>query len=124
VTAIVAEEGAGRKEGLDLRAKDVASAAPTEPAAVAVLRLIRVTLANNVRSERERAGVSQLNLAEACGVERSTIRRIEKAEREPRISTLAAFSAALDVPLSSFLVGLSEQLVIAWEHAQDRGRYG
>jgi transcriptional regulator with XRE-family HTH domain len=67
---------------------------------------IRATLAENVRRERERAGLSQEALADACMVRRGTIARIEKAEREPRISTLVACSVALEVPLHVFLRGL------------------
>jgi transcriptional regulator with XRE-family HTH domain len=67
---------------------------------------IRAILADNVRRERERAGLSQEALADACLVRRGTIARIEKAEREPRVSTLVACSIALDVPLRVFLQGL------------------
>jgi DNA-binding XRE family transcriptional regulator len=75
---------------------------------VARARQIRHTLANNVRRERERAGLSQEALADACKLRRGAIARIEKAEREPRVSTLVACSIALDVPLRVFLQGLPE----------------
>lgn len=74
---------------------------------VAKARRIRAILAGNVRRERERAGLSQEALAHACRLGRGTIVRIEKAEREPRVSTLVACSIALDVPLGAFLEGLS-----------------
>ena len=76
--------------------------------AVGVPRRIRRTLAANVRRERERAGLSREAFADACDLGRGTIARIEKGEREPRVSTLVAFSVALDVPLSAFLDGLPE----------------
>jgi transcriptional regulator with XRE-family HTH domain len=71
-------------------------------------RHIRHTLADNVRRERERAGLSQEALADACELGRGAIARIEKAEREPRVSTLVACSIALNVPLRVFLQGLPE----------------
>jgi DNA-binding XRE family transcriptional regulator len=67
---------------------------------------IRHTLANNVRRERERAGLSQEALADACELRRGAIARIEKAEREPRVSTLVACSIAAikrNTPKSSYL---------------------
>lgn len=69
---------------------------------------IRHILADNVRRERERAGFSQEALANACQLRRGAIARIEKAEREPRVSTLVACSIALEVPLQAFLRGLPE----------------
>jgi len=69
---------------------------------------IRGTLAENVRRERERAGLSQEELADACLVRRSTISRIEKGAQEPRISTLVAFSMVLRVPFDALTEGLPE----------------
>jgi transcriptional regulator with XRE-family HTH domain len=73
---------------------------------VATARQIRDTLGGNLRRERERAGLSQQELADACRVGRGTIARIEKAEREPRVSTLVACSLALGVPLADLVGGL------------------
>lgn len=69
-------------------------------------RLIRKTLAENVRRQREDAGLSQEALAVVSEVRKSTISRIEKAEHEPRISTLFAFSMGLNVPFDAFMAGL------------------
>ena len=71
-------------------------------------RQIRETLASNVRRERERAEMSQYDLADATQKPRATIRRVEKAESEPRVSTLIAFSWAFGTPLATLLVGLPE----------------
>lgn len=76
------------------------------PPIVTTARLIRQALAANVRRERQRAGLSQHALAERSLVSRGTIMHVEKAEQEPRLSTLAAFSTALNIPLDRFLVGL------------------
>jgi transcriptional regulator with XRE-family HTH domain len=72
------------------------------------IRPIRRTLAENLRREREQAGFSQEALADVCLVRRSTISRVERAEHEPRISTLLAFSFALEVPLRALLEGLPQ----------------
>jgi transcriptional regulator with XRE-family HTH domain len=69
-------------------------------------QLIRKTLAENVRRQREDAGLSQEALAVVSEVRKSTISRIEKAEQEPRLSTLIAFSMALNVPFHAFMGGL------------------
>lgn len=81
---------------------------PSWSATVVRARQIRHTLANNVRRERERAGLSQEALADACELRRGAIARIEKAEREPRVSTLIACSMALDVPLCALLQDLPD----------------
>jgi transcriptional regulator with XRE-family HTH domain len=73
---------------------------------VARARLIRMKLAENVRHERERCGLSQERLAAASLVPRGTISRLERAEQEPRISTLLAIAIALQVPLGELLAGL------------------
>jgi DNA-binding XRE family transcriptional regulator len=64
-------------------------------------------LAANVRSERERAALTQDQLARATLFRRSTIQRIEYGTTEARLTTLFAFSVALDVPLVLFLEGMS-----------------
>jgi ribosome-binding protein aMBF1 (putative translation factor) len=73
---------------------------------IADAQLVRRTLGENVRRRREDAGLSQEALADVSVVRKSTIARIEKAEQEPRISTLIAFSLALNVPLHAFMGGL------------------
>lgn len=67
---------------------------------------IRRTLASNVKRERDRKGLSQEGLGLASGLPRGTVSRVERAQQEPRLSTLDAFSAALGVPLEAFLAGL------------------
>lgn len=75
-------------------------------ATAADVQQIRRALAENVRRQREDAGLSQEALADVSVVRRSTISRIETGEQEPRISTLVAFSVALNVPLHAFLARL------------------
>jgi transcriptional regulator with XRE-family HTH domain len=77
---------------------------------------VRHALGVNVRRGRTSAEFTQEQLAYASGLPRSTITRIEKGEREPRISTLIAIAVALDAPLCSLLVALPG--VVANEHAK------
>lgn len=82
-------------------------------------RLVRETLAKNIFRERTRTGVSQKTLAAACQVSRDTISRLERGEQEPRITTLVAFSIALNVPLSAFLKELPGEYVNKVDRADD-----
>lgn len=83
-------------------------------------RLVRETLAKNIFRERTRTGVSQKALAEACQVSRDTISRLERGEQEPRITTLVAFSIALNVPLSAFLKELPGEYLNKVDGADDQ----
>lgn len=69
-------------------------------------RHIRDTVAANLRRERERAGLSQRGLATVSRVGEDTVARLEKAQQEPRLATLVAFSFALGVPLGVLLCDL------------------
>jgi transcriptional regulator with XRE-family HTH domain len=90
------------------------------PSIVADAQLIRRALAENVRRQREDAGLSQEALADVSVVRRSTISRIELGEQEPRISTLVAFSDALNVPLHAFLAGLPGAPPASWGGVNNR----
>lgn len=63
-------------------------------------------LARNVREQRLRRGTSQEALAHAAGIHSSEISRIERAVREPRLSTLVRLARALDVTPSELLEGM------------------
>ena len=52
---------------------------------------------NLVRVARARAGMSQRELAEAAGVQQSTIARIESGARQPSLPVLARIFAAVDL---------------------------
>jgi DNA-binding XRE family transcriptional regulator len=57
--------------------------------------------------------MSQEQLAIAAGVSRATINQLEGAEGDPRLSTLAALAAALDVSPVFLLLGRDELNAIA-----------
>jgi transcriptional regulator with XRE-family HTH domain len=52
---------------------------------------------NLLRVARARAGMSQRELAEAAGVQQSTIARIESGARQPSLPVLARILAAVDL---------------------------
>jgi DNA-binding XRE family transcriptional regulator len=57
-----------------------------------------------LRQLRESAGVTQKKLAEAAGVGRVTLVRIENGEQSPRYETIIALARALDVPPERLVV--------------------
>ena len=62
--------------------------------------------AANLRRTRERMGISQEELASRCGLHRTEISFLERAQREPRLSTIVKLSKALDVSAGDLLKGL------------------
>jgi transcriptional regulator with XRE-family HTH domain len=64
---------------------------------------IRKTLAQNVRALRSSLGLSQEELADRCGLHRTYVGAIERAERNVTLSTLEVFSESLGVPVPDLL---------------------
>ena len=62
--------------------------------------------ARNLRRQRLAAGFSQESLARACKLHRTEISLLERAAREPRLSTIVRLARALDVPPSALLDGM------------------
>jgi DNA-binding XRE family transcriptional regulator len=60
-------------------------------------------LADNMRAERHKRGMSQEALAHASGVHSSEISRIERGAREPRLSTLVSLARAFRITPSELL---------------------
>jgi len=52
----------------------------------------------NLRIQRQRAGLTQEQLAHAASVHPSEVSRLECAERDPRLSTIVRLADALGVP--------------------------
>ncbi len=51
----------------------------------------------NVRAQREAAGLSQQRLGFAAGLHRTEISLLERGEREPRLSTIVRIARALEI---------------------------
>jgi transcriptional regulator with XRE-family HTH domain len=56
-----------------------------------------------VRDARQAAGMTQEDLAVACGVERSYLSVLERGGRDPRLSTVARLARSLNLPPGDLL---------------------
>ncbi len=56
---------------------------------------IRSQFAKNLRAHRERSGLSQEALAEACSLHRTEISLLERCKRSPRLETLVILARGL-----------------------------
>lgn len=63
-----------------------------------------------VRSERQRAGLSQEDLAEQSGLHRTYIGGIERGERNPTLLTTLRIATALGVVPSSLLRSVDKRV--------------
>lgn len=61
-----------------------------------------------IRLRREKAGLSQDDLAARVGVAKTKISEIENGHSDPRLSTLQRYAKALGVSVSTLLRGLSD----------------
>ena len=62
--------------------------------------------AANLRSAREAARLSQEALADASDMHRTEISLLERAQREPRLTTIVKLAKALAVPPARLLEGI------------------
>jgi transcriptional regulator with XRE-family HTH domain len=62
--------------------------------------------AANLRRTRARVGISQEELASRCGLHRTEISFLERAQREPRLSTIVKLARALEISAGDLLKGL------------------
>jgi transcriptional regulator with XRE-family HTH domain len=63
-------------------------------------------LGANIRRERRAASLSQMALADRCGLHFTEISRLELAERDPRLSTVVKVARGLGIPPSRLLEGV------------------
>ncbi len=63
------------------------------------------TLGTRIRELREARNLTQEALADAAGIGRVTLVRIENGEQSPRFETLVALAQALGRPIQELLVG-------------------
>ncbi len=63
------------------------------------------SVAAQVRALREGRGWTQEQLAEAAGLSRDAISRIERGDREPKLVTLEAIAAAVGVDVARLMAG-------------------
>lgn len=66
----------------------------------------RERFARNLRAERHRAGLSQEALGAACDLHRTEISLLERAARDPRLSTIVRIARALKIRPAALLDGI------------------
>jgi transcriptional regulator with XRE-family HTH domain len=66
----------------------------------------RELFALNLRVQRRRRGLSQEALGQACGLHRTEISLLERAQREPRLSTIVRLARALEIAPAVLLEGM------------------
>lgn len=66
-------------------------------------RLLTAVLASNLREHRRRAGLSQEQLSDRCGLHRTYIGSVEREERNVTLSTLEVLAKALDLTVPELL---------------------
>ncbi|MBO0828300.1 MAG: helix-turn-helix domain-containing protein [Streptosporangiales bacterium] len=66
-------------------------------------------IASRLREFRRRQGWTVGKLAEASGVSKSMLSKIENGQASPSLATLGRLSEALTVPVTAFFRGLSEE---------------
>jgi transcriptional regulator with XRE-family HTH domain len=66
----------------------------------------REIFAENLKTCRLRAGLSQEALGTAAGLHRTEVSLLERGGRDPRLSTVVRMARALGVPSSRLLRGL------------------
>jgi transcriptional regulator with XRE-family HTH domain len=64
---------------------------------------LRQVLAENIRSYRSRAGISQDEFAVQCGVHRTYVGSVERCERNVTLSTLEMIAKAIGVTTPELL---------------------
>lgn len=72
---------------------------------------VHEVFAANLQRLRARRGLSQEALAEQSGLHRTEISLLERAEREPRLSTILLLAHALDVKIQALLKGADSAAV-------------
>ena len=63
----------------------------------------RRTIGTRIRDARHAAGLSQLQLGEATGLDHKTIHRVEYAMTDPSLSMLIRIAQAVHVPLGELV---------------------
>lgn len=68
------------------------------------METVREQFAANLRRHRDRAGLSQEALAEACDLHRTEISLLERCKRSPRLETVVILSRGLELSSPSELL--------------------
>ena len=74
----------------------------------------RERFAVNLRRARAKAGISQEELGHRCDLHRTEISLLERAGREPRLSTIVKLAGSLETTVAELCTG------IAWQAGPNR----
>jgi transcriptional regulator with XRE-family HTH domain len=66
----------------------------------------RQQFARNLRQQRQRRGLSQEALGHASGLHRTEVSLLERAGRDPRLSTIVRLAHALGIEPSTLVEGI------------------
>lgn len=69
---------------------------------------VRDMVAYNIRTRREKHGMTRRDLAQKCGVHEDVLQKIELAQRLPMVETLVLVSLALEVPMRDLFQPVKE----------------
>jgi transcriptional regulator with XRE-family HTH domain len=83
---------------------------------------VLIALGNRIRELREAKHWSQEEFADLCGLHRTAIGFLERAERNPRLDTLLTISKGLGITVSELLVGLEKRSQLTLKRALGRRR--
>lgn len=81
-----------------------------------------MALGRRIQVLRKGKGLSQERLAERLGMDRVSIGYVEQGRRSPRLSTLYAIAAALDVRVIDLFEGIESELVVKSAAESERSR--
>ena len=75
------------------------------------MHALQKQVGGRVRELREKRGLSQEALAEACNLHRTYVGLIERGERNLTLGTIEVIAAALEVPVSELFVGIKQAMI-------------
>jgi transcriptional regulator with XRE-family HTH domain len=73
------------------------------------MQKVLLALGERIRELREKKRWSQEEFADLCGLHRTAIGFLERAERNPRLDTLMTISKGLGITVSELLEGLERR---------------
>jgi transcriptional regulator with XRE-family HTH domain len=76
---------------------------------------VDAVVARQIRAERVRAGLRQVDLAEAIGVSRSTVSRLESGTSPATVADIVRIAIQLGKPLEAFIVPPGRGPKTGWE---------
>jgi transcriptional regulator with XRE-family HTH domain len=86
------------------------------------MQKVLLALGDRIRELREAKHWSQEEFADLCGLHRTAVGFLERAERNPRLDTLLTISKGLGITVSELLVGLENRSQSATRKAPLRSR--